>query len=126
MPTVIRDVFPRRLSVTSCLVTLHGFSSLTNLPLSASNTLIRTITPARRSSTFCACTIFRSAVGRYRIQLPAGASASIPSQERDFGRSFGDEEHGPGGSGAPSREGEAERGNGHGQRSHADPRCRRR
>src|SRR5213592_1002643 len=39
---------------------------------------------------------------------------------------FGDDQHGPRGSGAPRRDGEAERGNGNGQRSHADPRCRRR
>src|SRR6266436_6438266 len=44
---------------------------------------MRTITPARR-----ACTLFRSVVGRYRIQLPGGATASIPSQERDFGRGW--------------------------------------
>src|SRR5207244_871954 len=83
--TSLLHAVPPRLS---CLTT-HGFSSRTNLPLSTSNTLMRTTTPARRSSTILTCTTLRSVVSRYRIQLPAGASASIPAQERDFGRGGG-------------------------------------
>src|SRR5919198_3071411 len=65
--------------------TPHGFPSRTSRFVSRSNMRIRTTTPARRESTSRTWTSLRSSVGRYTIQLPAGATVAMPSQARDFG-----------------------------------------
>src|SRR5439155_2582151 len=54
----------RRHAKASRRTVVHGFSSRTNFPLSASKTRMRTTTPARARSTSRTCTSLRSAVGR--------------------------------------------------------------
>jgi hypothetical protein len=57
-------------------------SSLRNASVSASKIRMRITIPARRSSMYRTRMTRRSSPGRYRIMEPAGAAATIPSQDR--------------------------------------------